>query len=221
VRLASTLALPLLAFRLSLEVGMYGRGWISQSLPLPPAVGSQSLLREASEGPAPVLWTCARGLLVNLLSSSSSPGHDEPGRYSLRLPVLKQPACSKGLRQCGERLPFLGVSKTGTNHLSKLLFTVEQPQARGDYPLYPRVVQSSGGSHRQKSGYSWRNPCVFRNASACSSVVRLPGRRRNTRRLSRGISYRLARIGHRCARRSKTAFARTSINARSDRRMYR
>jgi hypothetical protein len=31
----------------------------------------------------------------------------------------------------------------------------------------------------------------------------------------------LARIGRRGARRSKTAFTRTSINARSDRRMYR
>jgi len=26
--------------------------------------------------------------------------------------------------------------------LSRLLFTVEQPQARGDYSLYPRVVQN-------------------------------------------------------------------------------
>ena len=105
--------------------------------------------------------------------------------------------------------------------LGSLLFTVEQHQARGDYRLYPRVVQSCGGSHRQKSRYSWRNSCVSRNASACPSAVRLPGRRRNTRRLSKGISYPLARIGRRCARRSKTAFARTSINARSDRRMYR
>jgi hypothetical protein len=32
--------------------------------------------------------------------------------------------------------------------------------------LYPRVVLSSGGSHRQKFGYSWRNSCVSRNASA-------------------------------------------------------
>ena len=116
---------------------------------------------------------------------------------------------------------FSARAKTGTNPLSKLLLAVEQPQARGDYRLYPRVVQSCRGSHRQKPGYSWRNSSVSRNASARPSVVRLPGRRRNTRRLSRGISYRLARIGRRCARRSKTAFARTSINARSDRRMYR
>jgi hypothetical protein len=112
---------------------------------------------------------------------------------------------------------FSATAKTGTTTLSKLLLAVEQRKARGDYCLYPRVVQSSGGSHRQKSGYSWRDSCVSRNASACPSVVRLPGRRRNTRRLSRGISYRLARIGRRCARRGKIAFARTSINARSDR----
>jgi len=31
----------------------------------------------------------------------------------------------------------------------------------------------------------------------------------------------VSRIGRRCARRSKTAFARTSVNACSDRRMYR
>src|SRR5258707_6336634 len=59
--------------------------------------------------------------------------------------------------------------------------------------LYPRArYNHRDGSYRQKSGYSWWNSRVSRNASADPNTVRLPGRRRNTRRLSGGMSYRLA-----------------------------
>lgn len=47
-------------------------------------------------------------------------------------------------------------------------------------------------SDHQRSRYSWRNSGVPRNASAPPNAVRLPGGRRNTRRLSGGIPYCLA-----------------------------
>jgi hypothetical protein len=82
------------------------------------------------------------------------------------------------------------------------------------------VIQLRGGSYRKKSGDSRRNTRVPWNASGDPNAIRLSGRRRNTRRLSGGLSYRLARISRRRARRSEAPLARTPLNAHSHRRMY-
>jgi hypothetical protein len=79
-----------------------------------------------------------------------------------------------------------------------------------------RVIQSVHGSYRQKSRHSRRNPGLSRNARPHPNALRLPRRRRNTRRLSRGVSHRLAGIRNRCSRRSKTASPSTPLNAHSD-----
>ena len=57
----------------------------------------------------------------------------------------------------------------------------------GQRPMQPRMVQSAGGRHHQKSEHPRRNPGVPRHPSARPNSLRLHRGRRNTRRISKGV----------------------------------
>src|SRR6516162_3652862 len=78
------------------------------------------------------------------------------------------------------------------------------PLAGGDI-LRVEVGWGYGKRHREKSEDSGRNSSVSRDACAAPTLVRLPGKRTHSRRVSRRISYSFARNGYRRARRSATA----------------
>ncbi len=84
-----------------------------------------------------------------------------------------------------------------------------------------RVIQSFHGSHNKKPRNSRRNSRLLGHARTHPDAFRLPRRRRNTRRFSRGIPDRIARIRHRCSRRSETPSPRAFLNAHFNRRVHR